>query len=150
MRAFRSISSEEYLNTIKVNLKSVIIIGEMAAKMMADHGGGDIINISSICASSRNHYYTPYGLSKTGVVAFTKLLADKYMDKGVSVRSIAPGSVATVMNHSKAGDNIASMRPLRHVVMPEQIAALVAFYLSDVGKYLQNGEVIKACATEQV
>lgn len=146
---FRSVTEQEYFSTIDVNLKSTILIAELAAKEFASKGRGNILNISSICAFSRNHYYTPYGISKTGITYFTKQLSEQYRDKGVIISSIAPGSVATVMNHSKVNDNISDTHPLRHVIIPEQIAALVAFMIGNVGVFLM-GEVKKACSTEDV
>lgn len=146
---FRSVTEEEYFRTIDVNLKSTILISELAAARMAQYGGGNILNISSICGVSRNHYYTPYGISKTGVIRFTEQLSAAYKGRGVIVNSIAPGSVATAMNHSRMNDNIASFHPLNHIIFSEQIAALAAFMIGNVSKF-QVGEVKKACATESV
>ncbi|GFH99798.1 3-oxoacyl-[acyl-carrier-protein] reductase FabG [Bacteroidaceae bacterium] len=147
--AFRSVTEEEYFHTVDVNLKSTILISELTAAHMAKGEGGNILNISSICGFSRNHYYTPYGISKTGIVRFTEQLSAIYKDKGVIINSVAPGSVATVMNHRKANDNIAGFHPLNHIIIPEQIAAFVAFMIGETGKY-QTGSVKKACATEYV
>ena len=146
---FRSVTEEEYFRTIDVNLKSTILISELAAARMAQYGGGNILNISSICGFSRNHYYTPYGISKTGVIRFTEQLSAAYKGRGVIVNSIVPGSVATAMNHSRMNDNIASFHPLNHIIFSEQIAALAAFMIGNVSKF-QVGEVKKACATENV
>ena len=146
---FRSVTEEEYFRTIDVNLKSTILISELAAARMAQYGGGNILNISSICGFSRNHYYTPYGISKTGVIRFTEQLSAAYKGRGVIVNSIAPGSVATAMNHSRMNDNIASFHPLNHIIFSEQIAALAAFMIGNVSEF-QVGEVKKACATENV
>lgn len=146
---FRSVTEEEYFRTIDVNLKSTILISELAAARMAQYGGGNILNISSICGFSRNHYYTPYGISKTGVIRFTEQLSAAYKGRGVIVNSIAPGSVATAMNHSRMNDNIASFHPLNHIIFSEQIVALAAFMIGNVSKF-QVGEVKKACATENV
>ncbi len=107
------------------------------------------IVINNACGFSRNHYYTPYGISKTGVIRFTEQLSAAYKGRGVIVNSIAPGSVATAMNHSRMNDNIASFHPLNHIIFSEQIAALAAFMIGNVSKF-QVGEVKKACATENV
>lgn len=146
---FRSVTEDEYFRTIDVNLKSTILISELAAAKMVQNGGGNILNISSICGFSRNYYYTPYGISKTGIVRFTERLSAIYKDRGLVINSIAPGSVATIMSHSRANDNIADFHPLNHVIIPEQIAALAAFMVGNAGKY-QAGSVRKACATEKV
>lgn len=148
-RAFRSISKDEYYQTVDVNLKSTILIGELAASYMATNGGGNILNICSICGFSSNYFHTPYGISKTGIIAFTKKLSQQYANKGVVINGIAPGSVATIMNHYKTNDNISGFHPLNRIIMPEEIAALTAFMVGPIGKYL-NGEIIKASATEEV
>lgn len=145
---FRSVTEEEYFRTIDVNLKSTILISELAAAKMVRNGGGNILNISSICGFSRNHYYTPYGISKTGVIQFTERLSAAYRERGVIVNSIAPGSVTTAMNYSRIND-IASFHPLNHIIIPEQIAALAAFMVGNLSKF-QSGMVKKACATEIV
>lgn len=147
--AFRSVSEKEYFRTIDVNLKSTMLITELSAEKLAAKKQGNILNVSSICAFSRNHYYTPYGISKTGIVFYTKMIAEKYNDVGVIINSIAPGPVATIMNHNNDNDNISCLKPLRHVIIPEQIAALVAYMVGSSSKYL-SGVVKQACATEEV
>lgn len=149
-RAFRSVTEEEYFQTINVNLKSTILISEISAKYLTAKGSGNILNISSICGQSRNHYYTPYGISKTGVIKFTEMLQKKCKNSGLIVNTIEPGSVATIMNHSKVNDNISGTRPLHHVIIPEQIAALAALMVSPMSTYFIGGGKMKACATENV
>lgn len=148
-KVFRSISKDEYYQTVDVNLKSTILIGELAASYMATNGGGNILNICSIYGFSSNYFHTPYGISKTGIIAFTKKLSQQYANKEVIINGIAPGSVATMINHHKTNDNISSFHPLHRIIIPEEIAALTAFMVGPTGKYL-NGEIIKASATEEV
>ena len=63
-----------------------------------------IINISSICSLYKNFQFTPYGISKSGVSSYTKVLKKKYPD--FNIHAIAPGCVATGMVNYKLGDDL--------------------------------------------
>ena len=150
-RIFRGVSADTYFDVINTNLRSTIMLTKLVADRMILQGTGtcQIINIASICGLTNHYGYTPYGISKTGVIEYTRLLAEKYLGE-VIIEAVAPGSVATRMGAKQLGCNISGNNALtNHVALPEETAAVVCFMASHLGKYF-NGQTIVASAAEQV
>ena len=119
---------------------------EIVGKMEETGKKGIIINISSICALCKNFQYTPYGISKSGVLSYTKKLKLKHPE--YNIHAITPGSVATGMGGYRTGDDLSYRKNiLLRVALPEEIAALSAFLSSDCGKHISN-LIVTAAAGE--
>ncbi len=149
-RKFRGLDSETYFEVVNTNLKSTVLATRLVAEQMIEKGiYGQVINVASICGFTNHFGYTPYGISKTGTIEYTRLLAGEFGGK-VSIIGIAPGSVATRMGTTGFGKNVAgSSAVTKHVGLPEEIASTIAFLASPVGKHL-NGQTILASAMETV
>ena len=149
-RRFRGITAETYFEVVNTNLKSnMLLIPLVAEEMSARSIDGHIITVSSICGFTNHFGYTPYGISKNGIIEFTKQIAEKYKDK-INILTIAPGSVATRMGEIGFGENIAGSNSFtRHIAIPEETASVIAFLVSPKNKYL-NGKTILASAGERV
>ena len=149
-RKFRGLDSNTYFEVVNTNLKSTVLATRLVAEEMIKRGiNGEIINVASICGLTNHFGYTPYGISKTATIEYTRLLADEYKGK-VTIVGIAPGSVATRMGDKHFGGNIAGTNAAtKHVAMPEEIASTIAFISSPIGRYL-NGQTILASAMETV
>lgn len=149
-RKFRGLDHDTYFEVVNTNLKSTVLATRLVAEQMTEKGiSGQIINVASICGFTNHYGYTPYGISKTGTIEYTRLLAEEYCGK-VIITGVAPGSVATRMGDEHFGGNIAGSNAVsKHVAMPEEIASTIAFLASPVGKHL-NGQTILASAMETV
>lgn len=149
-RKFRGIDSETYFDVVNTNLKSNMLLIPLVADEMISHGiNGIIITVSSICGFTNHFGYTPYGISKNGVIEFTKGIAKKYEGK-VSILSVAPGSVATRMGTTGYGKDISGSSSFtHHVGIPEETASVIAFMATPIGRKL-SGQTIIASAGERV
>lgn len=149
-RQFRGIDSDTYFEVINTNLKSTILASKrVAEKMIENNIDGIIINVASICGYSNHFGHTPYGISKTGVIEYTKLLAEEYLGK-VSFVGIAPGAVATRMGDKGFGKSLSGGTSVtKHTAMPEEIASVICFLSSSTGRLL-NGQTVIASAMEIV
>lgn len=96
--------SEDFLlsdwdDVINVNLSSVFVLCQEAAKTMIEQGrGGKIINIASMISFFGGQTIPAYAASKGGVAQLTKALSNDLVAKGINVNAIAPGYMATEMN----------------------------------------------------
>lgn len=135
---------EKIYNTNLMGMKN--LTDEIVGKMEETGKKGIIINISSICALCKNFQYTPYGISKSGVLSYTKKLKLKHPE--YNIHAITPGSVATGMVGYRTGDDLSYRKNiLLRVALPEEIAALSAFLSSDCGKHISN-LIVTAAAGE--
>ena len=90
------VSEEDWDRVLKVNIKSMMLMGKYAVPEMGVSGGGSIINISSISAI-RPRGLTPYTVSKSGVIALTKAMAVDHAGDGIRVNCILPGPIYSSM-----------------------------------------------------
>jgi NAD(P)-dependent dehydrogenase (short-subunit alcohol dehydrogenase family) len=92
-------TEEEWDNVMAVNLKSMLLATQAAARPMVERGRGAIICVSSL-AALRGHGRTAYAAAKAGVIGFVHTCAAQLGPKGVRVNAIAPGQVWTPMVES--------------------------------------------------
>jgi 2-deoxy-D-gluconate 3-dehydrogenase len=95
--------SEEYWDdVIQINLKALFFLSQAAARVMAEQGGGKIINIASMLSFQGGILVPSYTAAKSGVAGLTRALANEWAAQGINVNAIAPGYIAT--------DNTAPLR----------------------------------------
>jgi NAD(P)-dependent dehydrogenase (short-subunit alcohol dehydrogenase family) len=90
------VTEEEWDQVMTVDLKSVLLATQAAARPMVERGRGSIICVSSV-AAMRGHGRTAYAAAKAGVIGFVRTCAAQLGPKGVRVNAIAPGQVWTPM-----------------------------------------------------
>lgn len=89
---------EEWDEVLNVNLNSIFILCQEAAKIMLKKGYGKIINIASMVSWFGGQTVPAYTAAKGGVTQLTKELSNDWIARGVNVNAIAPGYMATEMN----------------------------------------------------
>lgn len=78
---FKIVSKDDFLDIVNINLKSVFLSSQEAARFMASFGGGSIINISSIGGIVPDVSQVAYGTSKAAINYLTKLIASQGVPK---------------------------------------------------------------------
>ena len=132
----------QYEKVLDINLKSAFFGTQVAAKqMIAQGGGGRIINISSVHEDWPMPGNTAYCLSKGGMRMLTRTAGVELGPHGVTVVGVGPGAVATPINTSTMNDpeamkTLDAAIPLGRMAQPEEIAATVAFLATDEAGYL--------------
>jgi meso-butanediol dehydrogenase/(S,S)-butanediol dehydrogenase/diacetyl reductase len=136
---FLEITPEEWDKVIAVNLTGVFYMAQAAARHMARHDGGVILQTASTNGIVGYPYYADYNATKAGVIELTKSMALELAPK-VRVCAVAPGYVLTPMQRAEYTDDMLEevnrKIPLRRHAKPEEIAALFAFLASDDAAYM--------------
>ncbi|SDY92058.1 3-oxoacyl-[acyl-carrier-protein] reductase [Proteiniborus ethanoligenes] len=138
-------SEAEFDRVINVNLKGVYNCGQEAAKVMAEQGGGVILNASSVVGVYGNFGQTNYAATKWGVIGMTKTWAKELGKKGVRVNAVAPGFILTPMTEKmpeKVLDMMKDKAPLKRLGTPEDIANAYTFLASDEASFI-TGAVLE-------
>lgn len=91
------ITRTDWNEIIDTNLRAPFVMSQQAALWMKGHGGGHIINITSISAHRAARNIAPYVASKAGLAMLTQALACEWAQYGIHVNAIAPGFVETDM-----------------------------------------------------
>lgn len=122
---------------VRVNTLSPMVLSKHVVRAMMADGGGRIVNMASIIASTGYTGLSVYGATKASLVGFTKSLAREVGRMGVNVNAVAPGMVATDLTHGmtdEVRERIERRSALHRLADVEDIANAVEFLLSDKAK----------------
>lgn len=128
---------------LTVNLHAPILLAKYGCRSMLTQGGGRIINISSIVASTGFSGLSVYGATKAGLEGFTRSLSRELGRARVTVNCVAPGYMETDMTAGLAGrklDQIRRRAPLG-LPQPDAVATAVLYLLSDEAA-MMTGSII--------
>lgn len=139
-------TAADWGEVLQVNLNAVFFLSQAAGRVMAECGGGKIINVASMLSFQGGVFVPSYTASKHAIAGLTKALANEWAPLRINVNAIAPGYMAT--------DNTAPLRADQHRAAaileripagrwgtPEDLMGAVVFLASDAAAYL-NGAVI--------
>ncbi|MEW4370758.1 SDR family NAD(P)-dependent oxidoreductase [Paenibacillus kandeliae] len=138
---------EQIEQVVGINLLGGLYGLKYVLEVMLQNGGGSIVNTSSTAGLVGQATVGSYSATKHGIIGITKTIAVEYAAEGINVNAIAPGTTETPMVKQYRQDNpetfqaVEAAIPQRRLGQPEEIAALVAFLLSDEAKYI-NGVVV--------
>lgn len=135
---FEDITEEIWDNLMAINLKGPFLCCKAMIPDMLEAGWGRIVNISSSAAQTGAAVHAHYAASKGGVIGLTKGLAMEYANRGITVNNVPPGFVNTEGLRESPVDveAFAPMTPMKRPGRPENIAAAVAFLVSDDADYI--------------
>jgi NAD(P)-dependent dehydrogenase (short-subunit alcohol dehydrogenase family) len=147
-KPFLKISFEDWQRVVNVNLHGVFHMIQAVLPEMIEAGWGRIVNISSSSTHSGTPYMSHYVSAKSGVNGLTKSLALEYGPAGVTVNAVPPGFIDTPMLRKAAdkgylGDieKTIEATPVRRIGKPADIAAAVAFLVSEEAGYI-TGQIL--------
>jgi len=130
-----------------VNLRSVFLCSQLAARQMVENGGGVIINISSVHQTIPWGGYAHYCAAKGGLEMLMKTMALELAEKKVRVNNVAPGAIATPINAAWLDDpdrrkQVLSLIPSRRIGRAEEVAGAVLYLASDEAAYVTGSTLL--------
>jgi 3-oxoacyl-[acyl-carrier protein] reductase len=128
---------------LRINLEAPVELIRAASKGMAERGSGRIVNVASVAAYMA-HTDLWYGVTKAGVVSFTRSFASYLGPQGIQVNAVAPGPIDTDLLKNAQPERIAQlMRAVytKRVGRPEEVAEAIRWLALDAPAIL-NGAVI--------
>ena len=139
-------TDSDYALTMGVNVEAPFRICRAAIPIMADAGGGVVVNTSSCWGLRPGPNHPLYVMSKAAIASLTQCLGRDHAHQGIRVNAVCPNEVNTPMLRSgfekrgldpdKAVAELNSTVPLGHIAEPEEIADVIAFLASDAARYM--------------
>ena len=136
------ITEEEWDRVMNVNLKGCFLFSQAVGRVMANAGGGVIINISSqlgdVARPNKSHYVS----SKGGVKMLTKGLALDLASHGIRVNAVAPGPVdetelaAPLLSDPTVRAEVLERIPLGRIGLPADLSGAVVFLASEAAGFI--------------
>jgi len=133
--------------TLDVNLKGPFLTMQSVGRVMADEGGGVMVNVASIAGRSHGlKDRAAYVASKTGLIGLTREAARELAAHGIRVNAVCPGVIETEMTAALRQDESMMARwladiPQGRLGRPEDVVGMVMFLCSDAAGYV-NGQAI--------
>ena len=127
---------------LEVNLYAPYLVCRAVVPHMIAAGYGRIVNIASIAGKEGNPTASHYSASKAGLIGFTKSLGKELAQKNILVNCITPAAARTEMFGQMSQQHIDYMLskiPMGRFVLPEEIAALIAWLSSEDCSFTTGG-----------
>lgn len=145
--SFAELDWDDYARVMAINLRSQVVLANLALPHIEAQGGGAAILISSLSALRGNGRINAYALAKAGVVQLARNLAVEWGPRNVRVNTIAPGFIATELAGPLLADTAfmerrMAMTPLRRPGTPKEIAGAAVFLASPAGAFVTGQNLI--------
>lgn len=155
VRPLFDLTPSDWDQVFAVNTRGLFFCMQAVARRMRDRDGGTIVNVASIAGRHGRPPFPHYAASKAAVISLTQAAALSLAPHGIRVNAVCPGLVDTdTWDHlgaspaNSAGRSYLESRrgqvPLGRLGTPDEVAALVAFLVSDEAGYI-TGQAINIC-----
>lgn len=150
-------SNQDWCSSLELNVTAMFHTIRLFLPNMLKHGGGSIINMSSVASSIKGvPSRFAYGVSKAAVIGLTRSVAADYVSQGIRCNAICPGTVESPSLHRRIAEkaytqkkskqevyqDFVSRQPVGRIGKPEEIAQLALYLASDASRYTTGTEQI--------
>ncbi len=122
---------------IRINMLSPIVLTKSVVRGMLSDGGGSIVNVSSVTASTGYSGLSVYSATKSSLIGFSRSLAREVGRAGIRINCVAPGFIDTQMTQkldAEQKERIVRRSALQRLAEIDDVANAVEFLLSDKAK----------------
>jgi 3-oxoacyl-[acyl-carrier protein] reductase len=135
--AFPAMSGEEWDQVLGTNLDGFFnVLNPLVMAMVQRRKPGRIVTMASVSGLVGNRGQVNYSAAKAGIIGATKALALELAKREITVNCVAPGLIETEMTEEVPLDEVLKMIPARRIGRPDEVAAAVAFLLSEDAAYI--------------
>ncbi|CAM5211656.1 3-oxoacyl-[acyl-carrier-protein] reductase OS=Castellaniella defragrans OX=75697 GN=HNR28_002208 PE=3 SV=1 [Castellaniella defragrans] len=126
------VTDEDWHKGMETYFLNVVRPARLVAPVMAAQGGGAIVNISTAWALEPDALFPTSAVFRAGLASFTKIFADAYAARNVRMNNVLPGWIDSLPATEERRESV----PMKRYGKAEEIAATIAFLLSDGAGYI--------------
>ncbi len=140
------VTPDEWHQHLSSNLTAAFLCSRLAGRYMKDHGGGVIVNLSSIGGQVALTRLLAYCVAKGGLDQMTRVMAAEWAPYGIRVNAIAPAFVETdmtrgLLHHARYAPELLAKTPLGRFGTPLEVVGAAIYLASDASSYV-TGHVL--------
>ncbi len=144
---FVDVDMEDFDRVMDINLRSQVVLSNLALPHIAARGGGTVILISSLSGLRGNGAINAYALAKAGVAQLARNLAVEWGPRNVRVNAISPGFIRTELSAPLLANEAfmarrMAMTPLRRPGEVEEVAGAAVFLASAAGAFVTGHNLV--------
>lgn len=143
--AFLDLSHEDWQLMQRSNVDSAFLCMQEAARYMKSHGGGAIVNIASIAATSPGPEHSHYNSAKAAMVMLTRSAAQELGEFGIRVNAVSPGVINKIGIREQWPDGVKrweARAPLQRMGEPEDVADACLFMASSASRWISGHNLV--------
>jgi len=135
--AFPALAGDDWDAVLRTNLDGFYnVLHPLVMPMVRRRKPGRIVTLSSVSGIAGNRGQTNYSAAKAGIIGATKALSLELAGRGITVNCVAPGLIDTEMLDAEVIERALPLIPAGRLGQPEEVAAAVAFLLSEQAGYI--------------
>lgn len=141
-----SLELDDYDRVMRINLRSMVVLTQIALPHLASGGGGSVVLVSSIAGIRGNSAIGSYALAKAGVAQLARNIAVEWGPRNIRCNAISPGLIATELSAPlRANPQFLARRlqmtPLRRAGTVEEVAGAVVWLASAAGAFVTGQNI---------
>lgn len=131
------ISDEDWHKGMDYYLMNVIRPSRLVAPIMAEQGGGTILNISTFAVFEPDPMFPTSGVFRAGLASFAKLFSDKFAGQNVRMNNILPGFIDSLPEK----DDRRARIPMGRYGRSDEVSGLISYLASDAAAYVTGQNI---------
>ncbi|WP_306143838.1 SDR family oxidoreductase [Roseibium sp. MMSF_3412] len=131
------ISDEDWHRGMDYYLMNVIRPSRLVAPIMAEQGGGTILNISTFAVFEPDPMFPTSGVFRAGLASFAKLFSDKFAEQNVRMNNILPGFIDSLPEK----DDRRARIPMGRYGRSDEVSGLISYLASDAAAYVTGQNI---------
>lgn len=136
-----ALSDDDWDSVLRTDLDGFYNVMKPCIMPMARKRRGRVVVMSSVSGIAGTRGQTNYSAAKAGLIGAAKALAMELASRGITVNAVAPGLIETDMITEENRERIVPLIPMRRTGRPEEVAAAVAFLMSDAASYITRAVI---------